>query len=52
MEIIIFTDSIESWFVDYGKKLQNKMEGLGHSCSYVFNKEEKPIVAEVQADNK
>ncbi len=40
MNIIIYTDNIESWFVEYGKKLQTKIENLGHTCSYVFNKED------------
>lgn len=39
MIITILTDNEASWFVTYGKILQQKLIQLGHSVIYVFNKQ-------------
>ncbi len=39
MDIIVYTDDKRSWFVNYGKKLEQKFKQLGHKCEYVFKKE-------------
>lgn len=35
MNIIIYTDSPDSWFVPYGYKLKRKIVDLGHDVSYL-----------------
>lgn len=40
MKICILTDNINSWFIDYGKRLQEKLTDLGHDVNYVFDKSE------------
>ena len=38
MNINILTDNSNSWFVPYGKILQQKITDLGHKVDYVFSK--------------
>lgn len=38
MDISILTDNEKSWFIYYGKILQQKLSDLGHNVSYVYDK--------------
>lgn len=40
MKITILTDNKKSWLIPFGLILQQKLESLGNSVKYVFNKEE------------
>lgn len=40
MKITILTDDIKSWFIPYGKQLQEKLENSGHTVNYVFHAKE------------
>jgi len=38
MKITILTDNVNSWFIPFGQKLQQKLLSLGLECNYVFDK--------------
>ena len=38
MRITIFTDNQKSWFVPFGRKLNEKLLALGHDSNYIFDK--------------
>ena len=38
MIVTIVTDNINSWFINYGKKLEKKLRQKNHQVEYVFNK--------------
>jgi methionyl-tRNA formyltransferase len=40
MKITILTDDSDSWFIPFGYMLKGKLEDLGHTVYYVFNKSE------------
>lgn len=40
MKITILTDNKHSWFVPFGKILEDELKRNGHSVNYVFNKKE------------
>ncbi|WP_300440115.1 formyltransferase family protein [Christiangramia sp.] len=40
MNIIIYTDSVNSWFVPYGNKLKKALLEQGHSVKYVYKSQE------------